>query len=534
MKKILFALIILGLFFGVVGAENYSITGESVSGEVIVQEFSLSIPVGIAKPYLNILSPVNGTYFSDNISLQYRTLNSEGLWYNLNGGENLSVSDYISLSFGEYVLNLFSNNSIGLSHEQVYFTVDTAVLDIDYSSWNDVGKNSTKFNFYTFEEIGNLENIEFFSDGVGKILFLEGINVTDDLNNSDNFVDLDTNINISFNRIELNSTVLPNFNKEAKLWFYGLDFIEPVILKDGTACLDCTILSYEAGILEFLVDSFSVYTSVEGFSEETLSSGGGSGGGGILKEIISDFDDEDFSIDTDNFKIFLKQGQTIKKSFVVKNEYDSVVNFSIGESFVGNYLKLSETSFSLEAGQSKEIFVDFFAREDLDPNLYLGDILISGEGFIKKIKVIFEVESKRSLFDIGINLPRQFLVISPGEDLFFDVQMFNLGEIKRVDVLLEYSIINELGEVVLFEEESIAVETQANRAKIIYIPETFPEGKYVIYTRLNYDDAIASASHEFFVSGKPNYLRYLLALIIVLIIIFFIFVRHKKKNGMKK
>jgi len=102
--------------------------------------------------------------------------------------------------------------------------------------------------------------------------------MTNDKDNTDNLLDVDSNINISSNRIEINSTEVPNFNKSTTLWLYNLNFAIPRILKDGVVCPStiCTKESYTGNTLKFNVTSFSVYSAEEtptGITE--IPSGGG-------------------------------------------------------------------------------------------------------------------------------------------------------------------------------------------------------------------------------------------------------------------
>jgi parallel beta-helix repeat protein len=115
-----------------------------------------------------------------------------------------------------------------------------------------------------------IENSEY-----GKIFFQEPVNLSTGIDSS--------NVNISFNRIEVNSTALPELNTSATLTFYNLTFNDPRILKDGAVCSDCSELSYENGTLVFNVTSFSVYTTEETPVEQPPQQGSVFvGGGGVV------------------------------------------------------------------------------------------------------------------------------------------------------------------------------------------------------------------------------------------------------------
>ncbi|MEK6857158.1 MAG: LamG-like jellyroll fold domain-containing protein, partial [Nanoarchaeota archaeon] len=86
--------------------------------------------------------------------------------------------------------------------------------------------------------------------------------------------DFNTYINISSNKIFLNSSVLSTLNTTAILKLYNLTFSNPQILRDNASCSTniCTRESYTAGVLTFNVTSFSTYSAAETISDSTTSS----------------------------------------------------------------------------------------------------------------------------------------------------------------------------------------------------------------------------------------------------------------------
>ncbi|MEM7815752.1 MAG: putative metal-binding motif-containing protein [Candidatus Aenigmatarchaeota archaeon] len=95
--------------------------------------------------------------------------------------------------------------------------------------------------------------------GAGKIVFRENITFTQSVN-------LDFFTNISFNRAYINSSALPILNKPATIYLYNLNFINPLILRDGSSCPSsiCTFVSYSGGTLVFNVTQFTTYSATEG------------------------------------------------------------------------------------------------------------------------------------------------------------------------------------------------------------------------------------------------------------------------------
>ncbi len=78
------------------------------------------------------------------------------------------------------------------------------------------------------------------------VLFERTIDFTDTEN-----LNLDRDVNLSFNYVLLNTTSMTAINKTAKITLENLSFTAVQIQKDGSSCTDCTVLSYEDGVAVF-------------------------------------------------------------------------------------------------------------------------------------------------------------------------------------------------------------------------------------------------------------------------------------------
>ncbi|MCK4552811.1 hypothetical protein KAT80_01260 [Candidatus Pacearchaeota archaeon] len=532
---------ILGCFFIIINPiipaqiTGESVTGEAVTGEVTVQSMALNISV-ISTPSLTLISPENETYITNkNLLLNYSASGEDYIWYNLDNGANTTISSatYFNTTNVLHTLYLYANNSQGITTQNVTFTIDTSLLNISYEKYNGSTKgNSTNFNIYPYEELQNLSNIILEHTTYGKILFLENINMTDDYNSSDGILDLDSYTNITLNNIGLNSNTLPNFNKPATIWMYNLAFSNPRILKDDVICPSsiCTLKSYSGGTLEFNVTGFGIYSVEETpvTETETITVGGGGGSTRIEAE------KKDFSVDRESIKISLKQGETKKETIKIKNIGKETIKINLENPKLEKFLKISETEFELKPKEEKIITLDFLAREDTIPNLYLGSILIKKATLEEKILIAIEVESREALFDIKTEIPRKFLYVLPGEDLLAEIELYNLGEMGKVDAHLEYIIKNEQEEVIISEQDTLAVETRTNFIKTFKIPKDTEFGKYIFYVKVTYEGKVASASAWFNVGKKsPLDIKTALIGILILIMIMIIIIyriKHIKKR----
>ena len=82
-------------------------------------------------PYVQIINPVNQTYCSGNISLEYTVTDThiDKCWYSIDDGANVSLPNCentsISLGEGNHKVTVYANNTLGdVGYDLVYFKVD--------------------------------------------------------------------------------------------------------------------------------------------------------------------------------------------------------------------------------------------------------------------------------------------------------------------------------------------------------------------------------------------------------------------------
>ena len=392
-------IIFLALFILIVNLNIISgITGEVITGETVTGEatssvaFNITISAGL--PTLSILKPENSTYLTnESLLLNYSSTNAYKIWYNFDNGDNITLTSFthFNISQGSHSLYLYANNTDGnligknvnFSTNITRFTITKSEYEVETEEQRKAKKgDTTDFESYSYEEMQSLDDVILEIPNQGKILFNQAINLTDDANPDDDNIDLDSNINISSNRIEINSVNLPNFNVQATLFFYNLTFSNPRILKDGSVCSTCTQENYSSGLLKFNVTGFTVYTSEETPTATPSSSTGttSSGGGGATTTTVRKY----FSVDKETIKIQLKQGESGKDSITIKNLENYKINITLKISKLDEFLEITEKSFELEIGQERAVSLEFSAGEETYPSLYIGEINVQAEGISKK------------------------------------------------------------------------------------------------------------------------------------------------------
>jgi hypothetical protein len=140
---------------------------------------------------------------------------------------------------------------------------------------------------------------------------------------------------------------------------------------------------------------------------------------------------------------------------------------------------------------------------------------------------------KDSLFDISITIPENYKKIEAGTELLASIKLVNLGSAGRIDVLLDYEVMDFNHNTILEKKETVAVETQANFVRTFAIPPNSAPGEYVLHARMIYADGKeAAADHSFEVIKKANEIdfrkHYLFAAIVIaLAVIIFLGIKSR-------
>jgi hypothetical protein len=527
------------------------ITGEVVTGDVI-QDVGLNISVEVATPVLKIKKPSNSTYFHNHsLELNIDT-NGDSVWYNFDHGINVTFSEdefenerkFFNTSAGPHVIYVFSSGTSATTVENVTFTIDFNKYSIDFYDYSgSESGNSNQFNQFSYDELQNLTDVVLEHSSRGKIEFDGIINITNDEDPDDNSTDLSNYTNISFNRIFLNSSALPNFNISASLILYNLDFTTPRILIDGEICdlSVCSQNSYTGGNLSFNVSHFTIFSAEETPGDTGGGNAGGSGGGGGRGGTVITKVDENLTIDVNNFtvdrdiiSVSMKQGEVKTEKLVIKNIGEDDIELVLSSSGFRDLIRFSEEEFSISGGGSKVIEIDFISREDEIPNLYLGKIMVNDGGSVKEIMVAIEIVSKKAKFDILVDISRKFNRVLPGEEVVVNIKVFEVEDLGQVDINAEYSIRRVDGSVLISEKETLAINRQANFVKSFNIPNDTIEGEYIFYVKIDYEGSVSSAT-EFFevrevITAFTFKLIYISISILIVVLIILLFQYYRMRN----
>jgi len=215
-------------------------------------------------------------------------------------------------------------------------------------------------------------------------------------------------------------------------------------------------------------------------------SGGGGGGGKTI---------ETFTIDKDLIEVSLKQGETKRETISLENTGNTILNFVINSTNLDNHLIISESSFSLKPGEKKIINFDFFAGENELSEVYAGNIVINMKDTKKVINVVTRVQERNPLFDLKAELLSKKIL--KGDDLDMNINIYNLGDLKNIDVLLYYSIMDFENHTLAYREESLAIDDKLKIFRTIKMSPELEYGNYVLYAKVSYQNITAVSSYTF-------------------------------------
>ncbi len=546
MKRGLLVILAVLFLFVILSSEVFAVqtTGSAVQtvGKVTTSPVSASIYIQNAPPVINYLIPREGRlYRGQNFMINYSAYDPDGIsmvFYGLNDSANVSIGNastnftYINVSEGYYYFHFYVNDTLGgLNLSSFYIIINDSRLVVIYETFRTDGTNSTNFDSLNQAQLENLSNMVLENISNGKILWTSPVNLSNDTIPGDGFTIIDYNVIINNGSIFVNTTNLSNIDKSARLWFYNLSYTNPRVLKDGVVCPEsvCSNKLYSLGTLQVDVTGLSNY-SLEETPEE--SPGAMPSGGGTSKKEVAE---KNFFLDKEEIIISLKQGEIKSDSFVIINNRGANISISLVPIAIGDFLKIEEREFSLGAGEIKKIRLDFIAPEDKKPNFYMGKLSVISGNTRRDILIAIEIESKGPLFDVSVEIPKASQSVFPGESVISFIKIYSLGESRKVDALIEYSLMDSMGEVISLDHETVAVETRASLIKEIEVPETAKSGNYFIYAKVMYNNQSASSSAKFFVKKRSffqtgTFIYALLIAILVLLTAIFIVIYLELKS----
>jgi len=274
------------------------------------------------------------------------------------------------------------------------------------------------------------------------------------------------------------------------------------------------------------------------------SGGGGGGGGGGASPIKK----SDFSVDKNILKTVLRQGESKEETINIKNTGSVTLKLTAYLQDLRQFIfspSIDEIDITLNPDEDQTLNIIFKAGEDVIPDIYTGEIIIKNGNLEKIVKTIIEVDSAKPLFDVDVEVLPEYKIVSPGDELFIEVSLFNVRGFGRVDVNLEYSIKDFQNNLIAKEDETVAVETQAKFVRELLVPNDIKPDTYIAAVKVTFEDSIGTSSDVFEVKAKAirlypislkNYTFLLIvgSIVLVFSVIAYLILGSSKKTNVPK
>jgi len=448
-------------------------------------------------------------------------IDRDTLSYSYSSVENISISIVSGLVTLIPDSNFYGNRTIFFNasdgtNTTLSSNVTVSILPVYEVYRGNYDGRTTDFSALSSTQLQNISNLIIEKRSYGMINFTQTINISED-------IDLNLHVNISYNRIFLNSTNITEFNKSATLYLYNLTLSSPRIIRDGEVCPStiCTILSYTHGNLTFNVTGWTVYSAGETpIVAPIVGERVGVAAPEVTMPVKRPAPVKEFSLSLDSLKIKLVTDGSKKKELVITNTGNVKLDFSIDIKAVDDFLFISEKEFELDAGQYKSITIDIIAGAKY--GIYTGEIVVKADGIEKIIPVVLEIVTRKRLFDVKIDIPAEYKEIYPGEKLKTQITLFNMIG-GTSDVLINYFIKNMEGYVVYEESETFAVEDQVSYTKEFDTGKDWQTGDYLVAIEVMYGNSYAVSSEIFKLKGilrlSPEVVRGGLTSILIIVVI---------------
>ncbi len=246
----------------------------------------------------------------------------------------------------------------------------------------------------------------------------------------------------------------------------------------------------------------------------------------------------DFSIAPDYpIKMNLVPGAEAKTSIKLTNNGKEANNFQIKLDGLSEIASLSESEFSLESGESKEIEIAFNDNQN-GSHIYFANLIVLSDGFkkektgnffinspgsqIKEVPVLLTFEEPAHLFTIIQKPMPKYFDVYPGGKLGVDINVFSLGvKDYSKEVKARYEVLDP-EKIIFSSEENLVIGGEFSFSKIIDLGQDIPYGDYVLVASLEYNGIKSISSYLFKVEPKQKQFSFDRAG--VLILVFFAFV----------
>ena len=253
---------------------------------------------------------------------------------------------------------------------------------------------------------------------------------------------------------------------------------------------------------------------------------------------IGEFATANFKTDVSNIKLSMRQGDVLTKIVKVTNTGGILLDFTTRLGNLNNFAMLSDSTFSLESGETHELLIDFNVSKDTMPDQYFGYLVIEAGEEIE-IPIVLDVRKFESEISINVMIPEKYKAVKPGREVKAIVAISSIRDVRETDLSLVYSIKDFKGNILESGNVDTTIFSSTEESLNLTVPKSTEDGEYLFYVRATGEDIVDIGSDVFFVGSRFQIARLLekflypflfLILFLIIIILITIFKKNKKRQ----
>jgi hypothetical protein len=132
-------------------------------------------------------------------------------------------------------------------------------------------------------------------------------------------------------------------------------------------------------------------------------------------------------------------------------------------------------------------------------------------------------------FNVEIDLPTNYRNVNPGNEIWFTVKLLNLANAQRVDIVLNYELLDLNNNLIMHNSKTVAIETQASFVADLVLPIDISSGDYYLRVVVNSTMGESTARSMITVSiPEADFtVYYVVGGLVFVVLLAFIFVKSK-------
>ena len=212
----------------------------------------------------------------------------------------------------------------------------------------------------------------------------------------------------------------------------------------------------------------------------------------------------DFEVQPPLIKTTIKQGETKLHTITIKNTGTTTLNIKIDPQNLSHFMVFDPDSLTLQPGETKEIKLAVTASESEAPDVITGKILFKSETLEKSVIGIIEIKPKIAIFDVNLTIPQPYREIMQGEGVLAEINISNFGDLKGIDININYIIKDDENNIIFTRDEMMAIQDFISIERILPTSQNIKTGTHILIIKVTYGNYTGTASDTFNIKPKQE------------------------------